>query len=408
MTDQDDLVERTGRVIAGLLLPALLLVLLGLVAGCSRGEEERPAPTPTLAPGERRRWGYNPLKATGEKDPPLPSEPLPSGYRVEKLLTGLDRPTQLAVTPDGRLLVTEQPGTVRVVQDGRLLAEPFVSVDVYLPELDRTVELGLVGIAVDPRFAQTGYVYLYYAADNPRRTIVARVRDEGGRGTDLEEILSWEAAPGCCHIGGGMRFAPDGTLFIGVGDHETPRAAQDPLTPQGSILRIDPSGTMLLDNPWVDGGEFDPHVYAYGLRNPYDIAIDPESGRIFAGENGFFGQDAIVEIRRGANYGWPGLFLAVPEAQIEGPLTFYHRLGGIAGMEFYASDVLSELTGRLFYCRFLGGTLHQIEFLADGSVKGETVRARNCNTDITTGPEGFLYFLDYVEGALHRIALDEE
>ena len=356
-----------------------------------------PTVTPTLAPGERRRWGYDPLAPTGEEDPPIPSEPFPPEYAIEKLLAGLDRPTQLAATPDGRLLVTEQASVVRVVENGRLLDDPFVSVEVFFPELEGQVELGLVGIAVDPAFEQNGYVYLYYTADNPRRTVVARVRDQGGRGTDLEEILSWEGAPPCCHIGGGMSFAPDGTLLIGVGDHENPVGAQNPFTLPGSILRINPDGSIPPDNP------FDGPVYAYGLRNPYDVAIDPETGRIFAGENGFFGQDAVVEVKRGANYGWPGFELHVPEGEIEGPLTFYHTLGGIAGMEFYASDVLSELTGRLFYCRFLGATLHEIEFRPDGSASRETIRAGNCSSDITTGPDGLLYFLDYVAGALYRI-----
>ena len=208
----------------------------------------------------------------------------------------------------------------------------------------------------------------------------------------------------CCHISGGMSFAPDGTLLIGVGDHEVPATAQNPMTLPGSILRINPDGSPPLDNPWVDSDEFNTFIYAYGLRNPYDIAIDPETGRIFAGENGFLGQDAVVEVKRGANYGWPGFGLDVPEGEVEGPLTFYHTLGGIAGMEFYASDVLSDLTGRLFYCRFHTGNVHEIEFLPDGTVKRETIRARNCTSDITTGPEGFLYYLDYVEGALYRIA----
>jgi glucose/arabinose dehydrogenase len=169
-------------------------------------------------------------------------------------------------------------------------------------------------------------------------------------------------------------------------------------TPFGSILRINPDGSIPPDNP------FDGPVYAYGLRNPYDVAIDPDTGRIFAGENGSWGQDATVEIKRGANYGWPGRDLRVPEGEVEGPLTFYHTLGGIAGMEFYADDALGDLQGRLFYCRFHNGNVHEIQFLPDGTVKIETIRARNCTSDITTGPEGLLYYLDYVEGALYRIA----
>ena len=388
-------------------LALALLPTLALLIACTTEDEPQPPtapPTPTrplLAEDEPRRWGYNPHKSTGREDPPPLFNPLPPNYVIETVLTGLDRPTQLALTPDGRLLVAEQPGTVRVVEDGRLLDEPFVSVNVYLPELDGLVELGLTGLAVDPEFDQNGYVYLYYAADQPRRTVIARVRDDGGRGGEIEEILSWEAAPACCHIGGGMRFGPDGYLFVGVGDHERLLEPQSPVTPPGSILRINPDGSWPDDNPFIGP------VYAYGLRNPYDIAIDPETGRIFAGENGFFGQDAVVEVKAGANYGWPGLFFAVPEEEIEEPLTFYYSLSGIAGMEFYSSDVLSAFTGHLFFCRFHTGAVVEIEFNDDGSVRREAVRAPGCTTDILTGPEGFLYFLNFLEGALFRIALIE-
>ena len=387
-----------------------LAVIGAVVVACGAGSGETPTPTATAvpptatAPGdEPLRWGYNPLQATGEHDSQALYNPLPLGYRIETVLSGLDRPTQLAAIPDGRLLVTEQAGTVRVVQDGRLLDEPFFAVDVYLPQLDGTVELGLVGIAIDPEFDEQPYVYLSYAADNPRRTVIARVRDEGGRGVDLEEILSWEAAPICCHIGGGMTFAPDGTLFIGAGDHGMPNVAQDPTQPPGSILRINRDGSIPPDNPF--GGP----VYAYGLRNPYDVAIDPETGRIFAGENGFFGQDAVVEIKAGANYGWLVPASRVAEEEIEDPLIFYHNSYGMAGMEFYSSDVLSELQGRLFFCQFnSGGAVRELELLPNGAVGRDAIRAPGCTTGIATGADGFLYFLNYVEGTLSRIARAEE
>ena len=386
-----------------------LLLISGLLAGCL-GDRSEPTPTPTeeatatpiptLAHGQRLRWGYDPRVPTGEEDPPVAEKELPDGYRIEQVLTGLDRPTQLAVIPDGRMLVAEQAGRVRVVQDGRLLEKPLVSLEVYLPLLDSVVELGLTGIAVDPDFEQSPYIYLYYAADEPRRTVIARVRDDG-RG-ELEELMSWERAPVCCHIGGGLRFAPDGTLFIGVGEHELPNESQTPLTPLGSILRLNRDGSWPDDNPF--GGP----VYAYGLRNPYDIAIDPKSGRVFAGENGLYGQDAVVEVKAGANYGWPGFNLSVPLEEIEEPLIFYHTAAGLAGMEFYSRDVLSELQGHLLFCRFHSGTIHDIEFSDDGTVLQESILPGTCHSDILTGADGFLYFLDYVEGTLRRIAADAE
>ena len=380
-----------------------LAFLTALIAiACTSGNDAAPTPTNTAVPEDGpMRWGFNPHLGTGQHDPPALLSPLPENYRLESVLTGLDRPTQMAVTPDGRIFVAEQPGVVRTIENEQILQEPFVSVDVYLPALDGTVELGLTGLVVDPAFDENGYVYLYYAADQPRRTVIARVRDEGGRGGEVEQIFSWEADPKCCHIGGGMRFAADGTLLIGVGEHEQVREAQRPLTPPGSILRINSDGTWPDDNPFIGP------VYAYGLRNPYDIAIDPATGRIFAGENGFFGQDAVLEIKAGANYGWPG-FDFPDGAEIEEPLLFFHNSLGMAGMEFYSSDVLSELTGRLYFCQYnYGGALHEIEFNDDGSVRRQSIRAPGCTSDVITGPEGFLYFLNYVEGTLYRIALAE-
>ncbi len=379
-------------------------------AGCGGGGPEAltltpaPTPAPTLAPGEHRRWGHDPREATGKHDPPIPHRPLPDEYRIEKVAEGLTRPVQLAATPDGRIFVAEQGGTVRVIEDGRLLTEPFLSLDVYLRPTTGVVELGLTGIAVHPDFVRNPYVYVYHTADNPRRTVVARVRDQGGRAGPLQELLSWEAAPLCCHVGGGMRFAPDDALLIGVGDHEMPEEAQRPDSIPGSILRLNADGAPPLDNPRVDDLKFDPFVYSYGLRNPYDLAVDPATGRVFAGENGHVGQDAIVEVERGANYGWPGSGFDVPEEQIHPPLTFYHERAGIAGLEFYSDDVLDEFTGRLLFCFFHTSELIEVEFARDGAVAGQAVRAEGCHTDVLTGPDGFLYFLNYVEGALYRIA----
>ncbi|MGB2695052.1 MAG: PQQ-dependent sugar dehydrogenase [Dehalococcoidia bacterium] len=400
---------------------AVVIALVVLIAACGGGEEapaptatpsivptptSTPEPTPTLAPGQRRRWGFDPLKPTGLTDPQIPFDPLPRDYDVERILTGLDRPTQLAIAPDGTIYIAEQPGTVRVVRGGHLDPDPFISLEVYLPDLPEQVELGLTGIALDPHFEDNGYVYLYYTEAEPRQTTITRARALPDGTVEVTPILSWPGAPECCHVSGGMRFLPDGTLLVGVGDHEDPASAQNPAKLTGSILRINFDGSAPPDNPFSGGEDgADAHVFAYGLRNPYDSAFDPATGRIFAGENGFFGQDGIIQVLPGANYGWPGSRLHVPESEVQPPLTFYHQYAGLAGMEFYSSDVLGELTGSLLFCRFHGGTLNQLTFRPDGSVAQERSRARNCTSDVTTGPDGFVYYLDYVEGSLYRISV---
>ncbi|MDP3768049.1 MAG: PQQ-dependent sugar dehydrogenase, partial [Dehalococcoidia bacterium] len=170
----------------------------------------------TLPSGEEpSRWGYHPGRETGERDPPPTFSALPAGYLIETFAAGLKQPTSMAFTPDGRLLVAEQGGAVRVVENGILQPNPFFTAPVFLPEAENEiVELGLVGIAVDPDFERNGYVYVYYTTDQPaRRTVLGRLQDVGGQGKKLEEVLSLDAAPKCCHIAGSLRFAPDGTLF---------------------------------------------------------------------------------------------------------------------------------------------------------------------------------------------------
>ena len=396
-------VPRNGRAIVTVMhvatnrwlwLFAVAVLMVALGAWAHNGAPTAVSPEAAT----RLRWGYDPALPTGLTDAVIPAMDLPSDYRIEQVLTGLQLPTHMDVLPDGRLLIAEQGGDVRIVEDGSLMPAPFASIDVYFPQLDEFVELGLTGLMVDAEFQDYPFVYVYYAADDPRRTAIARIRVEDGRAAGTEEIFAWESTPVCCHIGGGMHFLADGTFLVGMGDHELLLQAQNPLSPPGSILRFNRDGTFPDDNPFISW------VFAYGLRNPYDVAVDPATGRVFAGENGFFGQDAIIEVERGANYGWPGTALNKPEEEPHEPLIFYHDSVGIGGLEFYGSDVLGALQGQLLYCRFNEGTVNAIQFAQDGSVQGETVVAAPCHTDVVTGPEGFVYFLDYAEGALHRIA----
>ena len=390
--------------------------VVGLSIACGSGSPSaQVTPTPDLPQEEALateeaagggetalRWGYNPLKPSNVVDDPPPEEDLPQGYRLELVVEGLEAPTHLAALPDGRLLIAEQAGRVLVLQDGVLLGEPFLSLDVYSPEKEGVNEFGLVGIAVGPEYQGQTFLYAYYTRGGQRQSVLVRARVGGQFADEPEEIFAWTAAPECCHVGGGMTFMADGTLLLGMGDHQAAGDAQDPQLPPGSILRLNRDGTVPIDNP------FGSAVWAYGLRNPYDVAFDPATGRVYTGENGFFGQDALIEVTKGANYGWPGLGLSVPREEIAEPLIFYPGSAGMAGLEFYSSDVLSDFQGRLFFCRFHTGTVQSVQFNPDGSVLRETTISDHCYTDITTGADGFLYFLDYVEGAVYRIARDED
>jgi glucose/arabinose dehydrogenase len=355
------------------------------------------------------RWGFHPSYATGQRDPATIFESLPPGYAIETYATGLVQPTGIAFLPDGTMLVSEQAGVVRIVVKGAVRSEAFYRPAVYYPRPDegKLTELGLVSVTVDPEFERNGFVYVYYTTDQPeRRTVLERLELDGRAIVSREVILSLDAAPSCCHISGSVRFFEDGTLLVAVGDHQMETASQDVSNPFGSILRIDRDGDAPPDNPLVDERGADPRIYAYGLRNPFDIARDPATGRLFATENGFIGQDAVIELEAGANYGWPGYELADPVPEIEPPLLFFHNPLGPSGIEFYRGSALEEFDGALFFCHFhRGGALHKVTFEDDGDVR-DRVLATGCTTDVLTGPDGFLYFVDYVSGTVYRITRD--
>ena len=374
-------------------LGLLLAAVAGVAIACG-SDSVNPSPGPTLAISVANRPFFTSL---------------PTGYRLEVLLDGLALPTSLAATPDGRLLVTEQEtGRVRVVQDGRLLDEPWFELPVFTAEEEEFIaqELGLVTIAVDPLFDENRFVYIYYTEqddDGSRRTVFGRLREVEGRGTDLTKLVTIELAPIKRHIAGGIAFDGNDAILLGVGDHERPDLAPRLDSLAGKVLRIDRDGIALPDNPFVGRADADPRVYAYGLRNPFGVAVDRLTGRAYITENRNVAGDAVYELVAAADYGWPA-----DEIVLREPLVIYDVPMGMAGIIAYGGDALPEFTGDLFYCTFhSGGGLHWSEL---GPVEGYDLARRDrliapgCNTGVTEGADGFLYLLVYGEGKLMRIS----
>jgi glucose/arabinose dehydrogenase len=333
--------------------------------------------------------------------------PLPTGYRIETVLEGLNLPTSLAATPDGRLLITEQTeGRVRVVRDGQLLEEPWFELPVYFAEGQFLQELGLVTIAVDPLFEENGFVYVYYTeqdAGGERRTVFARLRDVDGHGTDLTPLVTVEFAPEKIHIAGGIAFDGDDAILLGVGDHEQAGLAPQLDSIAGKVLRIDREGNALPDNPFVGRDDADPRIYAYGLRNPFGIAVDRASGRRYITENRDVAGDAVYELEAGADYGWPTHRVALRE-----PLVIYEDPVGPAGITVYQGTVLPEFVGDVFYCHFHGGgALHWSEpdeLAGFDLYRRDRLIGPGCSSGVAEGADGFLYYLSYGNGTLIRIA----
>ncbi|MBX9581362.1 MAG: PQQ-dependent sugar dehydrogenase, partial [Gemmataceae bacterium] len=347
---------------------------------------------------------------------------LPPGFAESVFAAGLTAPTAMAVAPDGRVFVAEQGGTLRVVRNGAALPAPFVSLAV-----DARGERGLVGVALDPAFPTNGFVYVYYtvpaagpAAPHNRVSRFAAAGDVAAGGeTVLLDLDPLSAATN--HNGGGLAFGPDGKLYVAVGDNATAANAQTLTNRLGKVLRINPDGTIPADNPAaIDGLGAVPAgparaIWAAGLRNPFTLAFQPGTGRLFVNDVGQASFEEVNEGRAGANYGWPateGPFDPAAFPAFTPPAHAYPHGDGspavgraIVGGAFGGVGFPAEYAGDYFFADLIGGWINrrdaatgQVTNFAD-DLTGQSI------VDLDTGPAGQLLYLARgpAEGAIYQI-----
>jgi glucose/arabinose dehydrogenase len=237
----------------------------------------------------------------------LPSQPqetdISSSIDVSVLVEGLDTPWAIDFAPDGRIFVTERPGHIRIVQEGRLQIQPWFTLDAI-----ESGESGLLGVALDPEFAQNGFVYVAYTyrtEDGRLQNRLIRLRDVTAEGKGILDKVLLDGIIGAAnHDGGRVKFGADTKLYLTTGDAQKSELAQDLSSLNGKILRLNPDGTIPADNPFPSSP-----VYSYGHRNPQGLAWQPDTGRMYATEHGPSGipggRDELNYIEPGKNYGWP-------------------------------------------------------------------------------------------------------
>jgi glucose/arabinose dehydrogenase len=294
--------------------------------------------------------------------------------RVATVAAGLEAPWALAFAPDGRLLVTERPGRLRVVVRGRLVPDPLAELAVA-----QGGEAGLMGLALGPDFDREGHLYVCYTARQPRVNRVVRLTLRDGRAAGERVILDDVPAAGI-HDGCRLKFGPDGKLYVTLGDAARPLDAQRRDVLAGKILRLEPDGSVPADNPF--GGS---PVWSLGHRNPQGLAWDA-GGRLWASEHGPSAHDEINVIEPGRNYGWP---------DVQGPAT---RAGMVppalhSGSVTWAPSGLAFLDGRLYVAALRGQRLLSVT-VREGRVTDVTSLLQHAYgrlRDVVVGPDGALY-----------------
>lgn len=228
--------------------------------------------------------------------PVLNSSNMTSNKGVEIIAERLQSPTSIDIAEDGKIFFTEKHGSIRVVENGTLLAEPVGDIKV-----ENLGNAGLLGLTLHPNFTQNHLFYVYYTYSNNTGLFnkVLMLKENKNRIVDSRTIL--DGIPGSeFRDGGRIKFGPDEKLYVSTGDASVPELSQDLNSLAGKILRVNEDGTIPQDNPFSNSS-----VYAYGFRNVQGLAWDPDSGELYASDQGAAGSDEINLISPGKNYGWP-------------------------------------------------------------------------------------------------------
>ena len=337
-------------------------------------------------------------------------------FHLVKVVDGLEHPWGLAFLPDGRMLVTERPGRLRIVADGWLVPEPVAGV----PEVWDDGQGGLLDVALHPGFAENGLIYLSYASpddDDDAATAVARGRLVGARLEDVEEIyVALPRDDGGRHFGSRLLFA-DGYLFVTAGERGEPDRAQDVGDPAGSVIRLLDDGRVPEDNPFIGQADARPELYSIGHRNPQGMAREAATGRIYAVEHGPKGGDELNLIEPGVNYGWPVItygksymgFKIGEGTHKEGmaqPVHYWVPSISPSGLTIYDADRFPAWQGSFFAGALSGELLVRLE-VADGKAVVEERMLEDLEErirDVRQGPDGLIYLLtDHPDGMLLRL-----
>lgn len=339
--------------------------------------------------------------------------------RVVTVATGLESPWGLAFLPDGRLLVSEQPGRLRIVSADGQLSAPLAGV----PAVHARGQGGLLDVVVGPDFASDRRIYFSYAepTEGGARTAVARAQldVDGLRIEAVEVIFAQNEDPsGRHHWGSRLVFGGDGSLYVTLGDRFQYRdQAQTVDNHFGKVVRINPDGSVPDDNPFVGRADALPDIWSYGHRNIQGATLHPVTGALWAHEHGPQGGDEVNIVKGGANYGWPEITYGreyvtgfrigegVERDDIEPPVHQWTPSIAPSGMAFYTGDAFPQWQGNLFVGALRGQSLSRL-VLKDGQVVHEERLLTELGSrirDVRNGPDGRLYVLDDSNGRILRL-----
>jgi aldose sugar dehydrogenase len=334
--------------------------------------------------------------------------------KVATITHGLQNPWGLAFLPDGRMLVTERPGRLRIVTKDGTISEPLKGV----PEVFAEGQGGLLDVKLDPDFATNKLVYIAYSepGDGGAGTAVARGKLGSDSLDDVEVIFRQHPkVDGHNHFGGRLAFGPDGKLLVSLGERFTFTPAQDLSNDLGKIVRINPDGSVPKDNPFVGKDGARPEIWTYGHRNPQGLAFDPTTGKLFESELGPKGGDEINVLEPGKDYGWPVVSWGsnYDDTPIPPPTTHPEFTDAIAhwnpvispsGITFYTGDAIPGWKDNLLIAGLSSQAITRLTLDGEKVTGEERIPMGARIRDVVQGPDEAVYALtDAPDGAILRL-----
>lgn len=348
---------------------------------------------------------------------PARAQSLPAGFVLSKVVpdNALAAPASMAVAPDGRIFVCEKGGTLRIIKNGALLSQPFLTLYPYTD-----LESGLDSVLLDPDFATNGYVYVFYVATTPTlHDRLCRFTASGDVALPGSEVVLLDLPDlntTGMHNGGGMQFGKDGKLYLATGDNCVKTDSQSLTTIMGKVLRLNKDGSIPADNPFYNSTTGNCRaIYALGFRNPFSMSVQLGTGRLFVNDVGNTSWEDIKDIVAGGNYGWPVFEGYSNAAGYTSPIYSYpHPLVAgtaavfgcaITGGAFYNPPVRQlpdAYVGKYFFADHCQGWINVFD-PATGAVTPFISGLPGAHVQMTVGPDGSLYFINYDQGSISRV-----
>jgi aldose sugar dehydrogenase len=337
-------------------------------------------------------------------------------FTIETVVKGLENPWSVDFLPDGRILATEKPGRLRIIENGHL-SEPVKGV----PKVSAKGQGGLLDIALDPEYAKNSIIYLSYSAKGKGGVGTEVIKGElvGNELKNTQVIFKLSPKSNTAyHFGSRLLFSNDGTLFITLGERAERERAQDIGDHAGSLIRINKDGSIPKDNPFVNNADARPEIYTYGNRNMQGIALHPETGDVWTVEHGPQGGDELNLMKPGVNYGWPVITYGVnynsgtkvgegtEKPGMAQPVHYWVPSIATSSLLFYTGDKFPAWKGNAFVSSLVFGQLARLEMKNNKVIKEERLLKGQFGRirEVQQGRDGFIYFItDDSDGSLLRI-----